>query len=845
MLSEFGNFFLAMAFGFSSVQVLASFWGVFRNACLRKGLGFPEKHVIASQYCHPELVSGSREMLKQVQHDSYDGTALSKSSTLGNNKYMVLGRAAAFLQGGFVATAFLTLIIAFLICDFSLLLVTLHDHTQLPWYYRFAATWGNHEGSLLLFVLILSGIGVMLAAFLPDSLLRARALTIQGLLTVLFIIFLVMTSNPFTALPFVLPEGKSLNPLLQDKGLLIHPPLLYLGYVGFSAPFSLAIAALWGKEDVTTWGAVVRPWALFAWGALTAGITLGSWWAYYELGWGGWWFWDPVENASFMPWLAGTALLHTLLTKKLYKWSLFLSLLTFGLSLLGTFLVRSGLIVSVHSFAQDPERGLFILSLIGGIMGFAFFMWAWKAPRLNSPPLLLFSRQGALLLNSLLLSVGLITIILGTLYPLWNDFVGSGKLAIGAPYFERTFIPLMIPLFLLIPVGSLLREEKESLFSLLIMPLTATLGVGVLLLYVFQPVSLWAFTGIGMAIWVMGGTVIAFIKKRLSIGPTLAHLGVALFLLGMSVGGGFRIDETRILGLKESMEIGGIKLTLQEVQEGKGPTYLYEKAILTYPGGVLTPEKRLYQPQNSMLSETAIVTNGLRDLYVILGPYQGENKWLIRASTIPLAPWIWIGGALMVLGAFLSLFKYTISYRHREAAKQPWRSRLKYPFIWAKSGLPRSLRSLTMTVPKRLCERSEAIQKLIYQTQISIKKKRYLLFLLFLLPSVIHADETLEKRANALSQEVRCPVCLGQSIAESETEESEALKIFIQAKLKEGESEEAIRETLRTLYGDEILFRPPFENRTIFLWLAPFGFFFLILMILLWKIVQSRVKRIS
>jgi len=248
MISELGNFLLAMALGFAGVQALASFCGKW-----------------------------------------------------GNPNSLTLGRVSAFLQGGFLSAAFLTLIIAFLLCDFSLLIVTLHDHSQLPWYYRFAATWGNHEGSLLLFVLILSGVSVAFGAFLHDPLLRGRALTIQGLLTVLFLVFLIMTSNPFTALPFTLSEGQSLNPLLQDRGLVIHPPLLYLGYVGFSAPFSLAIAALWGREDVTIWGAVVRPWALFAWGALTAGITLGSWWAYYELGWGGWWFWDPVENASFMP----------------------------------------------------------------------------------------------------------------------------------------------------------------------------------------------------------------------------------------------------------------------------------------------------------------------------------------------------------------------------------------------------------------------------------------------------------------------------------------------------------------------------------------------------------------
>lgn len=719
MLSEMGNFFLAMTLGFASIQTLASFWGIIRK----------------------------------------------------NLKYETLGRVAAFLQGGFMVAAFLTLVTAFAICDFSLFVVASHDHTQLPWYYRLAATWGNHEGSLLLFVLVLSGISVAMALLLSPSLFKSRALTVQGLLTLLFLVFLILTSNPFTSFPFPVTEGNSLNPLLQDRGLLIHPPLLYLGYVGFSAPFSLAIAALWGEEDSQIWNTIVRPWVLVAWGSLTAGITLGSWWAYYELGWGGWWFWDPVENASFMPWLTGTALLHTLSTKKLYRWSLFLSLLTFGLSLLGTFLVRSGIVTSVHSFAQDPGRGAFILALLGGIMGFSFLLWTWKAPRFQSTPLTLHTREGALLANSLLLSIGLVTILLGTLYPLWSDFMWGEKLAIGAPYFERTFVPLMIPLFILIPIGSFLRESKESLFTSLIAPLTASLGAIVLTLYILSPISLWAVGGIGVAIWVLGGTITSFAQKRLTLGPTLAHLGVAVSLLGVSVGGGFRVDETRVLGLQESMTVGGIQLTLQDVQHGKGPTYLYEKANLMTSKGLLAPEKRLYQPQNSLLSETAITTNGLQDLYVILGPYQGNNRWLIRASLIPLAPWIWIGGALMVLGAFLSFFR---------------------------------------------------------------RKQLALLFLLAL-PSSLLADAPLEKRAQALYNEVRCPVCLGQSIADSQAPEARVLKSFVLEKLNKGEPDGKIREDLRALYGDEILFHPPFAKRTLFLWLAPFGLFLLLLIGFLWK----------
>ncbi|MBA3814065.1 MAG: cytochrome c biogenesis protein CcsA [Alphaproteobacteria bacterium] len=767
MLSEFGNFLLAMGLGFASLQVLASTWGVYNK----------------------------------------------------NQRYLTLGRTAAFFQGGFLSGAFLTLIIAFLLCDFSLILVSLHDHTQLPWYYRMAASWGNHEGSLLLFILILSGMAVAQAIFLKDPLFRARALTSQGFLILLFLFFLIMTSNPFTLLPFILSEGKSLNPLLQDRGLLVHPPLLYLGYVGFSAPFSLAIAALWGEERGPEWARLTRPWALFSWSALTAGITLGSWWAYYELGWGGWWFWDPVENASFMPWLAGTALLHTLRTGQLYRWSLFLSLLTFGLSLLGTFLVRSGLITSIHSFAQDPEKGLYILCLLGLIMGVAFFVWIWKSPRLQTQSLELMSRNGALFVNSLFFCLGLGTVFLGTFYPLLSDYVWGKTVAIGAPYFERTFIPLMLPLLILLPVGCLFREKNESGLRLLMAPLTAVLGAIVLILYHLYPLSLWAFTGIVASVWVIGGTAVAYKQARLSLGPTLAHIGVGLSLLGVSVGGGLRTDEMGILGLGESLSMGGTALTLQNVQQGKEGTYLYERVLLSYETHQISPEKRLYKPQDMLMSKTAIHTNGFRDLYVILGPYQGNNRWLIRASIIPLAPWVWIGGFFMVLGGVVSIL-----------------GRVR---VWEKKPSSANKRA---SFPRRR-EPRKTLAAWLLGSRLGGNDARggckWIIVFFLLLSSPLFAATSLEKRAAILYQEVRCPICLGQSIADSETDESQALKTFILEKLQHGESEEDIREKLRHLMGDDILLRPPFEDHTLFLWVAPFGLFLLIGLGVGWKVLRS------
>lgn len=716
MLGELGNLFIALAIGFAVVQVGASFWGVQTRSA----------------------------------------------------RYLILGKTAAFMQGLFVAAAFLTLMIAFFICDFSLLSVALHDHTQLPWYYRLAASWGHHEGSLLFFVVVLSGLAVALAAFLKNDYVRARTLTFHGLLILCFLLFLWLTSNPFTLLPFSLPEGQSLNPILQDKSLLIHPPFLYLGYVGFSAPFSLALAALWGRMEGEEWVRLTRPWVLFAWSFLTLGITLGSWWAYYELGWGGWWFWDPVENASLMPWLAGTALLHVLRTQSFYRWGLLLSLLTFGFSLLGTFLVRSGLIASVHSFAQDPERGMFFLYLLGGIMGLSLFLWTWRSPNFKSTPLKPFSRKGLLLLNSLLLMAALISLCFGTLYPLLSEGIWGEKVAVGAPYFNQTLVPLLVPSFLLIPLAALL-EDTPSFFRLLILPLTASLGALVFSLYIYSTLPLWNLLGIALAIWVLVGSIEACAQKRLKFGPTLAHMGVAISLLGISVGSGLRQDETQILQPKESLTVGSQTLTLKEVVQGKESNYLYERATLVSDGNILTPEKRLYQPQNSLLSETAISTNGFSDLYIILGPYQGENSWLIRASIIPLAPWIWIGGLLMAAGAFVSL----------------------------------------------------------------LSRKRLLIFFLLFIPFPAFSTDAFETTAQEIYKEVRCPVCIGQSIAESETEEAQDLKDFISNELQMGKSPETIREDLRKRYGDDVLFRPPFTHKTLILWIFPFALFFLVLLLFL------------
>lgn len=729
MLSELGFFFLIMAVGFSSVQTLASIIGV----------------------------------------------------TKWNNRFLTLGKVGSYFQVCFVFAAFCTLLFAFYINDFSVSNVLFNSHTELPWYYRLAASWGNHEGSLLLFILILSTIAALFTKYLPNTktLLKERALVIQGGLIFCFLLFLLITSNPFASIPFTVSEGNSLNPLLQDRSLMFHPPILYFGYVGFSAPFSIALAGLWGEDDLKTWTAAVRPWALIAWSALTAGITLGSWWAYYELGWGGWWFWDPVENASLMPWLAATALLHALRTERLYKWSLFLSLMTFQLSLMGTFLVRSGLVASVHSFAQDTSRSLFVLFLLLATFIFSLGFWIIKGRHLQSQSLDYSSQKGILFLNSLLLFGGLCIIILGTVYPMILDGLIGAKVGVGAPYFEFTFMPLMIPLLVLVPISFFMSGKKESLFPILIVPLTITLMFLASFLYLFSPPSLWVIVGFGVGIWVLGGTGFAFLKKKLSFGPTLAHIGVGISIIGVSIAGGMRTDDSKIFSLKETGEIAGIQMTLEDVKLGKESTYLYEKATLSSAKGIATPEKRFYQPQKSMLSETAILTNGFQDIYVILGPYQGDNKWLIRVSTLPLAPWIWIGGAFMALGGILSLFR----------------------------------------------------------------RKLVLMLLLCLLPTFSFAEKSLEQRAQELYEEVRCPVCTGQSIAESDNSESAALRSFILDQLEEGKSESEIRDDLRLLFGNEILFRPPLDKNTYFLWGIPFLLFLIISFGFMWKFHRSQLNK--
>jgi cytochrome c-type biogenesis protein CcmF len=606
-----------------------------------------------------------------------------------NVLWMNLAEPAALGQLAFVGLAFGCLSYLYVVSDFSVATVAANSNSALPLLYKFAGTWGNHEGSMVLWVLILSIFGTAVALFggnLPPQ-LRARVLSVQGMIAAGFLLFIVLTSNPFLRLMPVPEDGRDLNPLLQDPGLAFHPPFLYLGYVGFSMAFSFAIAALIEGRVDAAWARWVRPWTLAAWCALTLGIAMGSWWSYYTLGWGGWWAWDPVENASFMPWLAGTALLHSaIVTEKrdaLKSWTVLLAILTFSLSLIGTFLVRSGVLTSVHSFASDPARGLFILLLLAVAIGGSLTLYAVRAPRLQSGGLFgAVSREGALVLNNFLLSVGAATVFIGTLYPLYLDAVGGDKVSVGPPYFNATFVPLMVPMILVMGIGPLLpwkRADLAGALARLKFAAVAAALVAFAAFVLFTHGSALAYGGIALAVWLFVATMVEFSERirflqvpvreslrravqlpRAAWGMTIAHAGLAVVIAGITVSSAWRIESIQVLHPGQSIDVAGYTFTLIGVTETQGPNYTADRGELTVAKGseriaVMHPEKRLYPVQGMPITAAAIRTNGLYDLYVTLGDKTGDGGWTTRLYYNPLVPWIFGGCVVMFLGGLVSL----------------------------------------------------------------------------------------------------------------------------------------------------------------------------------------------
>jgi cytochrome c-type biogenesis protein CcmF len=594
--------------------------------------------------------------------------------------WIALARPAAQTQFVLIAFAFACLMQAFLVNDFSVAYVAAHSNSKLPTAYRAAAVWGGHEGSLLLWMLMLSGWTFAVSLFsqqLPKEMV-ARVIGVLGLVATGFLAFMLFTSDPFERLLPAAPDGQDLNPLLQDPGLIVHPPMLYMGYVGFSVAFAFAIAALLAGKLDAAWARWSRPWTTVAWVFLTLGIALGSYWAYYELGWGGWWFWDPVENASFTPWLVGTALIHSLaVTEKrgsFKNWTVLLAICAFSLSLLGTFLVRSGVLTSVHSFAADPKRGIFILLFLTVVIGGSLALFAWRAPKVSmGGAFALVSRESFLLANNLLLMVAAFSVLLGTLYPLIIDALGLGKLSVGPPYFNAVFVPLMLPLLFLIAVGPLARWKHADLRDMaqrLRLAAVLAVGAGLALPLLVGTWSAGVAFGLLLAVWIAASSAFQ-IRERLKSGSVprsfwgmhAAHIGIAVFVVGVTLVKGHEVEKDVRMALGDTVELGGYTVKMLGVAQVPGPNYVAQRGdIELSKGGTvvnrLHPEKRAYFSSQMPMTETAIDSGFTRDLYVSLGePLNAPGTapvWSVRVYYKPFIVWIWGGCLLMALGGALA-----------------------------------------------------------------------------------------------------------------------------------------------------------------------------------------------
>ncbi len=654
MIVEFGHFALVLAFSVALVQTALPLWGAWRR----------------------------------------------------DARLMAVADPAALLQFLLIGIAFAALTYAFVTSDFSLKLVVENSHTDKPMLYKIAGVWGNHEGSLLLWVLALSGFGACAVLFgnnLPAT-LKARVLGVQGSIGVAFMAFMLLTSNPFLRLENPPLNGNDLNPLLQDPGLAFHPPFLYLGYVGLSMSFSFAIAALLEGRVDAAWGRWVRPWTLMAWTLLTIGIAMGSWWAYYELGWGGFWFWDPVENASFMPWLIGAALLHSAIVvekrESLKAWSILLAILAFGFSLTGTFIVRSGVITSVHAFANDPARGVFILMILGLFMGGSLTLFAFRAGSLDAKGVFaMISRESALVANNVLLAVSAFVVFIGTIWPLVAELLWARKLSVGAPFFDAAFTPFMVLIALILPVGSMLPWKRADLGRVLRQlrgVAVLALAIGLLVYAVQTGRSALGPVGAALGAWVVMGALVDLVQRagrgglsdrlsrltrlpRADWGKFTAHSGLGVTIFAVAAMTAWVTEDIRVVKVGESFALGRYEVTLVAVNAAKGPNYTTTMADMRVSLNgreiaMMHPEKRMYPVQAMPTTEAAIHQGVFRDLYLVIGDPQDGGGYAVRSYIKPFADWIWAGAMLMALGGALSLsdrrFRAAAGAR-RSAAAQP------------------------------------------------------------------------------------------------------------------------------------------------------------------------------
>ncbi|HYH17278.1 MAG TPA: heme lyase CcmF/NrfE family subunit [Azospirillum sp.] len=621
-----------------------------------------------------------------------------------NDAWMAVARPCAYAQMALVLLAYAALTWAHAVSDFSVQNVVSNSHSLKPMLYKISGVWGNHEGSMILWVVMLSVFGAAVALFgrnLPPT-LKARVLSVQGLIGVGFLLFVLVTSNPFIR---VIPpplDGRDLNPLLQDPGLAFHPPFLYAGYVGFSMAFSFAVAALIEGRVDPAWARWVRPWTLAAWSALTMGIAMGSWWAYYELGWGGWWYWDPVENASLMPWLAGTALLHSAVVVEkrdaLKTWTILLAIITFSLSLMGTFLVRSGILTSVHAFAVDPARGVFILVLLVIATGGSLLLYSVRAPNLKAGGLFApVSREGTLVLNNLLLSTATATVFIGTLYPLFLDVLNLGKVSVGPPFFNATFVPLAIPMVAAMVVGPMMAWKRGDLPGAL-----TRLWFAALAALASAAVALWvtggpwlALVGVALGVWALVGSLVELAERvrlfriplrdtwvrtanlpRSAWGMTIAHASMGIAILGMTGTSAWQAEVIKAMRPGETAEVAGYAVTFDGVRQSEIDNFRSDMGAFTVRrnGAViasLSPERRFYPVTRMTTTEAAIHTTWVSDVYVALGDPNEAGAWTVRLYHHPLVPWIWIGGVGMMLGGLVSLSdrRFRVGAPERRAAR--------------------------------------------------------------------------------------------------------------------------------------------------------------------------------
>jgi len=624
-----------------------------------------------------------------------------------NIVWMEVAKPAAYAQLLLIFIAYLALTWAYVVSDFSVQNVVNNSHSLKPMLYKVSGVWGNHEGSMLLWVAMLALFGAAVAwsgSNLPPT-LKARVLSVQGMISIGFLLFILVTSNPFVRVDPAPLDGHDLNPLLQDPGLAFHPPFLYLGYVGFSMAFSFAVAALIEGRVDPAWARWVRPWTLLAWSSLTMGIAMGSWWAYYELGWGGWWYWDPVENASFMPWIAGTALLHSAIVVEkrdaLKTWTILLAIVTFSLSLMGTFLVRSGILTSVHAFAVDPARGSFILVLLLIATGGSLLLYSLRAPSLKAGGVFApVSREGSLVLNNLLLSTATATVFIGTLYPLFLDVLDLGKVSVGAPFFNSTFVPLMIPMIAVMVVGPLMAWKRGDLPGALKRLWWAALATMAAVLYTVwtQGGPVLALAGIAMAAWAFFGTIAEFAERirlfrvplkdslsraanlpRSAWGMTITHAALGIAIAGMTGSSAWQSEVVKAVLPGDTVAIAGYELRFEGVRKAQIDNFESDTGIFTLMRdgrvlGTLTPERRFYPVSRMPTTEAAIHTTWVSDVYVAMGdPVEGSQQWTVRYYHHPLVPWIWIGSILLVIGGLVSMsdrrFRIGAPERRRTTAK--------------------------------------------------------------------------------------------------------------------------------------------------------------------------------